>query len=216
GEPRRKTDYWAPILKEEWALLAKEERAMAAAPYIKELQAERKMKKYSVHDMEQAAFNDARGSLASIQHELMALSERTGMQTILFAVRSTPKSYGSPHVFYTDDRLSDFIEFTTKNSVADFSARMDGYVLSGVDALIKQKLSKARFLHSAFILTSLIEEGSPRPVGRLTYINFEMNITIPYRMLIKGWPLTRFCCPSDISTRMEVQLCLTAWETGTA
>ncbi|KZT06701.1 uncharacterized protein LAESUDRAFT_652866, partial [Laetiporus sulphureus 93-53] len=171
-------------------------------------------------------------SLASIQHEicdlslpvkifvpltfiswqLIALSEHTGMQMILFAMRSTPESYRSLHVFYTNDCLSDFIEFTMKSSVADFSARMDGYVLSGVDALIKQKLSKSRFIHSALMLTSLIEEASPCPVVQLTYVNFETNVMIPYWMLIKGWPLSKFCCPSNIGTCMEVQLCLTAWE----
>ncbi|KZT08897.1 uncharacterized protein LAESUDRAFT_757077 [Laetiporus sulphureus 93-53] len=182
GEPQRKTDYWAPILKEEWALLAKEECAMAAAPYIEELQAECEMKKCSVHDMEQAAFNDAHGSLASIQHELMALSERTGMQMILFTVCSTPESYGSLHVFYTDDRLSDFIEFTTKNWVADFSARMDGYVLSGVDGAVTNYNQETTRMKSrlAALIKQKLKEGSPRPVGRLTYINFETNITIPY------------------------------------
>ncbi|KZT06603.1 uncharacterized protein LAESUDRAFT_759117 [Laetiporus sulphureus 93-53] len=196
----------------------KKECAEAARPYTKELLAEHEIKKFSVHDMEQATFDDARGLLTSIQHELMALSERMGMQMILFTVRSTPESYGSPHIFYTDKHLSDFIEFTTKNSVADFSARMDRYVLSGVDDAVtnyNQEITRMKSRLAALIKQKL-KEASLRPVRQLTYVNFKMNIMIPYRMLIKGWPLSKFCCPSDIGTRMEVQLCLTAWEMGTA
>jgi hypothetical protein len=50
----------------------------------------------------------------------------------------------------------------------------------------------------------------------MIYSNFDDNITAKWRLVIEGWPLKRFCNPSDISTRNEVQLLMHAWQSGTA
>lgn len=48
------------------------------------------------------------------------------------------------------------------------------------------------------------------------YSNFDENITAKYGVKVIGWPLDKFCPPSDLTSRVEVLLLFRAWESGTA
>ncbi len=46
------------------------------------------------------------------------------------------------------------------------------------------------------------------------YTNFSNNITRRYGIVIKNWPLKRFCGPNDLGTKLDVQTLLNSWTTG--
>lgn len=48
------------------------------------------------------------------------------------------------------------------------------------------------------------------------YQNFDTKITEKYGIIIKGWPLGQFCCPSDVKSRVELEVLFNAWKSGTA
>lgn len=62
----------------------------------------------------------------------------------------------------------------------------------------------------------LVGEAARVEVPRMYYSNFDENITAKYGVKIVGWPLDKFCPPSDITSKVEVLLLFRAWESGTA
>lgn len=47
------------------------------------------------------------------------------------------------------------------------------------------------------------------------YKNFDENITAKYGVVIDGWPLERFCNPSNIASRTEISVLRSSFESGT-
>ena len=50
--------------------------------------------------------------------------------------------------------------------------------------------------------------------AKMYYQNFDSHITRAYRIVLEGWPLPKFCSPSDIGSLMEVQLLYESWKSG--
>lgn len=50
--------------------------------------------------------------------------------------------------------------------------------------------------------------------AKMYYQNFDSQVTYVYRVVIEGWPLSKFSCPSDIGSRTEVQLLYDSWKSG--
>lgn len=48
----------------------------------------------------------------------------------------------------------------------------------------------------------------------MCYKNFDDNITAKYGVVIDGWPLERFCNPSDIASRTEISILKSSFESG--
>ena len=49
---------------------------------------------------------------------------------------------------------------------------------------------------------------------RMQYDRFDDLITHKYGIVVKNWPLNRFCNPSAVATRIELELLLNSWESG--
>lgn len=48
------------------------------------------------------------------------------------------------------------------------------------------------------------------------YTNFDIKITQKYGVVVEGWPLQKFCSPSDLRSRLELDVLYRAWESGSA
>lgn len=66
-------------------------------------------------------------------NQLQALSARTGVETLLIAVRTNSEFYNNPLIFYSNQHLADYLEMTTKTSVGNYVVRMEGFAISGVE-----------------------------------------------------------------------------------
>jgi hypothetical protein len=51
-------------------------------------------------------------------------------------------------------------------------------------------------------------------VPRMYYTNFDHAITEKYHVVLEGWPLERFCSPSDIQSRTEISVLMKSLESG--
>ena len=47
------------------------------------------------------------------------------------------------------------------------------------------------------------------------YTNFDHKITAKYCVICNGWPLSKFCSPSDLHSRNEVEILCNAWKSDT-
>jgi hypothetical protein len=61
---------------------------------------------------------------------------------------------------------------------------------------------------------SISGEVAKARVPRMYYKNFDNNITAKYGVVLEGWPLDRFCSPSDIASRTEISALRSSFESG--
>ena len=52
------------------------------------------------------------------------------------------------------------------------------------------------------------------PIPRMYYTNFDRAITEKYQVVLEGWPLEKFCSPSEIASQNEVSVLMTSFESG--
>jgi hypothetical protein len=53
------------------------------------------------------------------QQQLEALHARTGVETLLFAVRGSSNRYNRAEVFYTSEKIPEFFQLSLGNTVQD-------------------------------------------------------------------------------------------------
>ena len=80
-------------------------------------------------------------------------------------------------------------------------------------------LDKLRELQCFFIIVLLmilsLGLAAGMPVPRMYYTNFDRAITEKYHVILEGWPLEKFCSPSEIASRNEVSVLMALFESGT-
>ena len=83
-------------------------------------------------------------------------------------------------------------------------------------ALIMEKLHECRtFLYLSFKpKLSSIGATTGTTNLRMQYNRFDDLITQKYGVIIKNWPLKRFCNPSAVATRIESEVLFNSWESG--
>ncbi|KAF7799885.1 hypothetical protein EIP86_011127 [Pleurotus ostreatoroseus] len=218
GMDAEKADSLASELREKWAAMTKAEKHEATKDAVEALKDRNENKEYALHNTSISSFHDARANLESIEDQLASLHARTGTECILLAVRDSQDSYLPPRTFVTSSRLEEWFAHTTGTSLNKFAGLTEAFVVSGIQGVLvtrEKELSQLKHTCSETILEKLKECAAPDLVGRMNYQNFSA-ITEKYGIIITGWPLTRFVCPSDIKSKMELDLLLSAWKNGTA
>ena len=64
------------------------------------------------------------------------------------------------------------------------------------------------------LLKNLTVRVSDGDVKQMIYKDFDKCITHKHGIVVEGWPLTKFCCPSDVKSQMERNLLLKSWQTS--
>ncbi|PCH38802.1 hypothetical protein WOLCODRAFT_21188 [Wolfiporia cocos MD-104 SS10] len=67
---------------------------------------------------------------------------------------------------------------------------------------------------AALILHKLNKTAKTK-VAHMIYTNFDSAITAKYRIIVEGWPLTDFCCPSDVGSCNELLVLSHMFKTST-
>ncbi|KAI0362964.1 hypothetical protein BV20DRAFT_959252 [Pilatotrama ljubarskyi] len=192
---RERVDNMAKTMSQKWQQMNKEEKDAVTAGLVEQLEDRRNEKATASHNVPLASLGDAHRTIISIEQECRNLSSRTGTQILMIAVRSDTGSYNKPRVFYTDERIPDFVQSTLGTSVQEVSLRMEAYCIAGMP-----------------------QQASTRgEIRRIYYAKFEENITAKYGVVLRDWPAgMSFRTPSDISSPTELEVLKHAWESGTA
>ncbi|KAH9853145.1 hypothetical protein C2E23DRAFT_729112, partial [Lenzites betulinus] len=204
---------------EQWKAMSKEEQETVTEGALLELQERHEGHKRGTHTVPIQAFHDTRSTLASIQRELEDLHARTGTEILLFAVRSDLGSFNTPFCFWSDDRLSEFITYSTKLSVDKFVMKMESFCISGMQGVAfnyVQGLLKLKQDAAVLINTKLKAACTRGAVNRMAYVNFDAHITARVGVVVENWPLKRFCAPGEICSRPELDTLIQAFTTGAA
>ncbi|PPR04389.1 hypothetical protein CVT24_013218 [Panaeolus cyanescens] len=208
GGKRLKSSNLSKELSERWAAMSAEERTAATADYIEEYERQRELATVGKHNVNLRAFHDTKRNCEQIQANCTALHARTGIQIFFIAVRSELENFNKPFFFATSSRIEDFFNTVLNTNIADMSLRMEAYMISGVEGvtksyaqnLVRFKSEIARLIHAK------LNEAAGYIVPKMTYVNFASRMTLTHRIIVEGWPLSKFCNPSEIGSRADLEL----------
>ncbi|KAG1743995.1 uncharacterized protein EDB91DRAFT_1050810, partial [Suillus paluster] len=187
GESKQKVGAFMAELSTQWKGMTMEEQELAMDDLMLKIGEQHEVKELAVHNVPLHTFHDSRKTLESMDCELEALHTCTGMEILLFAVHSDVDHYNRPHVFQTDC------------AVSFFNACFGSMAKTHIQEVLKWKKKT-----SELILTKI--SATPLKISQMYYVNFDNNITSKYHVVCKNWPLSKFCCPGDISSLNELRV----------
>ncbi|KAI0348815.1 hypothetical protein OH77DRAFT_1491362 [Trametes cingulata] len=120
------------MLSKHWQKMSREERKAAGEEPAAELTEHRQNRAEGIQNVPLSAFNDVRATIASVRRELENLNGRTGTEFLLVGVWSQTDHFNPPYVFYTNERIVQFVELLNNMSMQDFALRLEGFCVSGV------------------------------------------------------------------------------------
>ncbi|KAF5311181.1 hypothetical protein D9611_013057 [Ephemerocybe angulata] len=203
-------------LSKEWAEMSHEEKEEAVRQYIMDYEEDLDDDTTPVKNVALSSFHDARATVEHIRNESKALYSRTGIHILFFAVRSRLDQYNKPYVFCTGNEFDKFFTAAFNSNLVDTAVRLEAFMISGVhtittnysDGIVEYKKSLVKLIHQA------LEKAAGCHVPRIYYDNFDSKITIPYRVVVKGWPLDKFCSPANIGSKNDLIKLTTALTNG--
>ncbi|RXW22250.1 hypothetical protein EST38_g3597 [Candolleomyces aberdarensis] len=214
GAPIIKTSEVSQQLGEKWRAMTCEEQHSVTEERVAILEKAKNLKKHGRHTVQIASFNDARATIQLMQEEIMNANARTGIEFLLFAVRSDLRQYNVPYFFRTSERFDDFFSVTLSKTIPDLTLQFEAWFLSGAEGVSRNYASniiemKKKIKH---IINEKLADAVDGPVSRMSCKGFDEEITLKHGVVLKNWPLTKFCCPADITAHSNLDILLRAWE----
>ncbi|KAL7283899.1 hypothetical protein ACG7TL_001171 [Trametes sanguinea] len=203
-----------------WRSMSQEERLNAVGDGVEKLAERRDNRKHGVHNVAIASFNDVRATLSTIAHELDNLNGRTGTDILLVAVRSKPDQYNRPYVFFTNDRITQFISSATaqKETINQFAMRVEAACIGGLEEVVHSRKDELQNLknRTAKLISDKLKQACVRGQARkMFYVNFDHHVTLPHGVVLEGWPPNiKFAAPGKFNSIPELQTLYSAWDTG--
>ncbi|KAG2361430.1 hypothetical protein BDR07DRAFT_1242232, partial [Suillus spraguei] len=176
-----------------WQEMDEDQRTIETQDIIETLTEHHEMKELATHNTMIHAFNNAQRTLEKIDRELTALHSCTGVEFILLGVQGDTGHWNQPHIFHMA-RTAKFFDYCFKTSIGTLAFRFEGY---------------------SHLFVIIEAAAAPAQAQCMYYTNFDTNITAKYCMVLEKWPLLKFCCPGDISSRNELCVLYHAWNTNT-
>ncbi|KAJ3720929.1 hypothetical protein C8R42DRAFT_551517, partial [Lentinula raphanica] len=203
-------------IAKEWAGMSKDEQIEATRDHIEVLHKNRLNREVGRHNASLAAFHDTRLTLDDCEDALTRLAMRTGDQSFLLTVRSDSGHFNQPRVFVTSDRVTEFFALAFKLRPEELSKRMEGYMLSGIEGVVRthaQQLCFEKSKLSELILNKLQRCAGKAKITRMAYTNFAEHVTASHGIVLKNWPPgIKFVSPSNLTTASDVRLLTTSFE----
>ncbi|KAK7434981.1 hypothetical protein VKT23_019886 [Stygiomarasmius scandens] len=217
GEARKKVPECIGEISKKWAAMSDEERTEATVNALKELEENRENRELASHNSSISVFHDVRTTMEDAKLMLQRLNSRTGVESIVITVWSNSEHFNPPEAWVTSERVASFFELAFKQTPHAIGSRLEGYCISGVEGVARNYVTETIEMKKE--LVKLIAEklriaGGKTNIPRMYYKNFDDHITAKYGIKIVNWPLEKFCCPSELSTRVDVQVLRNAWESG--
>ncbi|KAL0568416.1 hypothetical protein V5O48_013570 [Marasmius crinis-equi] len=145
-----------------------------------------------------------------------------GMDGFFLLVRSRHDITIAPQWYCTNTKLENYLALAVKGpwDLEKFAARCEAFCVAGFDVtkIATTAQQRASFLKTEIV--SLIQKLLAAAIGvesaEMNYKQFKKAITVPHGVVIEGWPLDRFVCPSDLGSHCgNLQTLLDALTKGT-
>ncbi|KAF9075292.1 hypothetical protein BDP27DRAFT_1157885, partial [Rhodocollybia butyracea] len=215
GQPRRKVHEMSSEIAAKWRTMSEEEKDIATKVELEHLHDRRANREVGEHRVPAAAAQDSFLTLEHVQENLKRLNMRTGDEHLLITTRGNNKVFHKPYIFTSSNRVVEFFSNAFKETPEDMGYRMDSFMVSGVEGLACMQVQVLLQLKKD-ISQLIFKKLRKAKVGCMIYAGFIDTFTRCYGVVVKNWPLSEFKNPSSVGTKTELELLLSAWNTGTA
>ncbi|KAK7689641.1 hypothetical protein QCA50_007434 [Cerrena zonata] len=203
GVPKKKASDpdVAPALKMMWDSMSEEERDKFTSPRVQEMKEAWEIRDTMKHDTTIAAFHDIRTTLLSLENQIKNLYLRTGLEVLMFAVRSSDEHYNRPFVLSTSDKGTSFFQTCFNQLPSVWVTRFEAYCLLGIDGLKSMQaveVSRLKAACSALILEQVRTVAAPANIPKMHYQDFDEHFTQRHHLIYENWPIPSFCTPHKL------------------
>ncbi|KAK7685836.1 hypothetical protein QCA50_011182 [Cerrena zonata] len=203
GVPKKKASDpdIAPKLKAAWEAMSVEERNAFTDARVQEMTEAREVKDVMKHDSTISAFHDVRTSLLTMENMVKDLYLRTGLEVLLFAVRSDQEQYNRPFVLSTSEKGTDFFNTCFNQLPSAWVTRFESYCLLGIEGLKTSQaaeMSRLKSACSSLILDQVRHVAAPTLIPKMHYQDFHEQMTERHHIICENWPLPSFCTPHKL------------------
>ncbi|KAK7447344.1 hypothetical protein VKT23_014054 [Stygiomarasmius scandens] len=217
GQPRKKIPECMPAIAEQWAKLSEEEQKAITKDSLMALESNRENRALASHNSSLSAFHDVRTTMEDAKLMLQRLNARTGVESAIFTVRSNSEHFNPPEAWVTSERVASFFELGYKETPHAMATRLEGYCISGVEGVARNYIQETLEMKKEvvkLIHDKLQTAGGKTKIPRMFYKNFDTHITEKYGIKLINWPLDKFCNPSELSARTDVDVLRKAFESN--
>ncbi|KAK7683803.1 hypothetical protein QCA50_013179 [Cerrena zonata] len=189
-------------IRSEWAAMSAEERVLATEEHMKAMTEDRAMRLTGENNSGIAAFHDAISTFKSVENQLQALYVRTGVEVLMFAVRSSQEQWFRPYVMMTSDRAGNFFHTCFNQDTETYATRFEAYCLSGIEGVqnrVSAEIAALKAQCTTGILAQLNDLLTPTVLSKMVYSDFFTQITLKHHIIYENWPVSKFCTPGKLT-----------------
>ena len=144
------------MIAEKWAALSMTEKESIAGPRTSQMQEDRNTKLTGTHTCMVKAFHDVSATLCRVENivsleshlpanpnpyrakfQLRDLCTRTGLEVLMFAVRSDIDQYNRPSVVFSSARVKDFFKLCFNQLPNQWVLKLEAFSVAGLDGKFK-------------------------------------------------------------------------------
>ncbi|KAJ3725337.1 hypothetical protein C8R42DRAFT_531404, partial [Lentinula raphanica] len=220
GKGRRKINQLSGKISEMWKAMSAEERIEATKTDLESLRERRLNKEVGTHNVDIASSQDSTITAEKLRAAMSSKTIRTGDEGTVIVTRSDSSRFHRPFVWATSPRVHSFFETVFNSTLEHVGLKMDSYMVLGIKGVAKtqqQQLQELKASTGKLIRTKLGEskEVLKSPGAKMHYAHFDRLITKQHGVVIRNWPLKTFVNPSHVSTKAELDLLWSSWNSGT-
>ncbi|KAJ3844674.1 hypothetical protein F5878DRAFT_655693 [Lentinula raphanica] len=218
GKGRRKINQLSGKISEMWKAMSAEERIEATKTDLESLRERRLNKEVGTHNVDIASSQDSTITAEKLRAALERLGVRTGDEGTVIVTRGDSSRFHRPFVWATSPRVHSFFETVFNSTLEHVGLKMDSYMVLGIEGVAKtqqQQLQELKASTGKLIRTKLEEVLKSPGAKTVHYAHFDRLITKQHGVVIRNWPLKTFVNPSRVSTKAELDLLWSSWNSGT-
>ncbi|KAK7683366.1 hypothetical protein QCA50_013628 [Cerrena zonata] len=182
-------------------MLAEEQEA-ATQEHLKRMAEDRDTRLTGENNSGIAVFHDAISTFRSLENQVQALYVRTGVEVLMFAVRSSQEQWFRPYVMTTSDHAGNFFHTCFNQDTETYATRFEAYCLSGIEGVqnrITEEVAALKAQCTAGILAQLNDLLAPTILSKMVYADIFSQITLKHHIIYENWPVSKFCTPGKLT-----------------
>ncbi|KAN0087912.1 hypothetical protein V8E55_006533 [Tylopilus felleus] len=137
----------------------------------------------------QSKINDVTHTLKAVENELDNLKNHIGVETLLFATRSTA-DLPLQGVAYSTDGVTDFMASVMGRDTATVVGQMEAYAVGGIKGSAQNHASRVTEVRNQIweMITFNLREITGDPKAQMHWSQYFHNVIVWYHVEIRGWP----------------------------
>ncbi|KAK7041908.1 hypothetical protein VNI00_008889 [Paramarasmius palmivorus] len=205
GEERLPLQKLTEICQPIYANMTRQEKKEIVKRYLEYKKTE--THKHIQNPNSQSRAQDMAGVITNLKEIMKAAKQRCGIEGMFIVVRNTTDAFMSPEVFWSNPKWEPYMKMIAKGWDTDtVSTKLMHFSVADCDItkmFEEMPMQDKNTMLKAHVREHLREklcEATGRKFKSIPFENFEKQVTLPFGVVVDGWPFAKFENPSKIGT----------------